>query len=88
MKVEFLRSFERDLRGLNDPAMKRRLLKLIDDLERSDTLEGLGNVKRLVGHRHAYRIRLGNYRVGLFLINGTVELARFVHRRDIYRVFP
>jgi hypothetical protein len=49
MKVEFLRSFERDLRGLNDPAMKRRLLKLIDDLERSDTLEGLGNVKRLVG---------------------------------------
>ena len=88
MKVEFLRSFERDLRGLNEPALKRRLLKLIEELEQADTLDGLANVKKLVGHRHAYRIRLGNYRVGLFLNNGTVELARFVHRRDIYRVFP
>lgn len=88
MKVEFLRSFERDLRGLNEPAMKRRLLKLIDELEQAETLDSLAHVKKLVGHKHAYRIRLGNYRIGLFYSNGTVELARFVHRRDIYRVFP
>ena len=36
----------------------------------------------------AYRLRLGDYRVGIFLVEGVVEFARVVHRRDIYKVFP
>jgi mRNA interferase RelE/StbE len=42
----------------------------------------------LVGFSNAYRIRLGDFRVGLFLDNDVVTLARILHRKDIYKLFP
>ncbi|NPA92437.1 MAG: type II toxin-antitoxin system RelE/ParE family toxin, partial [Chloroflexi bacterium] len=35
-----------------------------------------------------YRIRLGDYRLGLEIEGDTVVFVRFLHRRDIYRYFP
>lgn len=32
--------------------------------------------------------RLGEYRVGIFLENDTVILARILHRKEVYRYFP
>jgi len=31
---------------------------------------------------------LGDYRIGVFINKDTVQLARFVHRKDIYHLFP
>ncbi|MGH2412635.1 MAG: type II toxin-antitoxin system RelE family toxin, partial [Microcystaceae cyanobacterium] len=36
----------------------------------------------------AYRIRLGDYRIGLFIEGKTVTFARVLHRKEIYRYFP
>ncbi|WP_374754821.1 type II toxin-antitoxin system RelE family toxin [Dyadobacter psychrophilus] len=44
--------------------------------------------KKLKGFSNAYRIRIGDYRVGIFVENNIVELARIAHRKDIYKVFP
>jgi len=46
------------------------------------------NLKKLKGFKTAYRIRVGDYRIGLFISNDTVEFARVVHQKDIYKVFP
>lgn len=35
-----------------------------------------------------YRIRIGDYRIGIFVEGKTVEFARVVHRKDIYQQFP
>lgn len=35
-----------------------------------------------------YRIRVGDYRLGLALEGDTVILVRFLHRKEIYRYFP
>ncbi|MBF0317925.1 MAG: type II toxin-antitoxin system RelE/ParE family toxin [Nitrospirae bacterium] len=35
-----------------------------------------------------YKIRVGDYRIGIFVDNDTVEFRRVLHRRDIYRFFP
>jgi len=35
-----------------------------------------------------YRIRLGDYRIGLVVNEQTVVFVRFLHRREIYRYFP
>jgi mRNA interferase RelE/StbE len=45
-------------------------------------------VKKLVGFKEAFRIRLGNYRVGVFLEGENVIFARVAHRKDIYSIFP
>ncbi len=46
------------------------------------------NLKKLKGHPCAYRIKLGNYRLGLFLETDTMILVRLQHRKDIYKKFP
>ncbi|MDP3913923.1 MAG: hypothetical protein Q8R96_09315 [Bacteroidota bacterium] len=46
------------------------------------------NLKKLTGYKNAYRIKIGNYRIGVFIENNIVEFARVIHRKDIYRVFP
>jgi mRNA interferase RelE/StbE len=35
-----------------------------------------------------YRIRIGNYRLGLRYDSNSVTLLRFMHRKDIYTYFP
>jgi mRNA interferase RelE/StbE len=42
----------------------------------------------LKGHKFAYRIKIGDYRIGIFVESKVVEMARFEHRKDIYKVFP
>ena len=88
MKVEFLKQFSKDLDSLRAKSIKTHLLKTIEHLESCRSLEDIPNAKKLKGHRTAYRIRIGDYRLGLFYENSTILLARFLHRKDIYKLFP
>ena len=40
------------------------------------------------GYSIYYRIRIGNYRIGLQIENELVYFVAFDHRKDIYRNFP
>lgn len=88
MKVEFLDKFNKDISSINDTSVLIALDKIITEVEAASTLLKIHNLKKLKGHRFAYRIRMGNYRIGVFIENNIVEFARFVHRKDIYKVFP
>jgi mRNA interferase RelE/StbE len=88
MKVEFLKQFSKDLDNLTQKHIRQTLLRLIIALEQYERLEQIPNLKKLKGHKAAYRIRVGDYRLGLFYDGSLVLLARFVHRKDIYRLFP
>lgn len=88
MDVEFLERFEKDIDKLRDTQVKRQLKELIEAVEGASSFKEIQQVKKLSGFKRAYRIRLGEYCVGV-LLNGTlVTFCRVVHRRDIYRVFP
>ena len=88
MKVEFLKAFSKDLDDLKNKTYKTRLLKLIELIEEVNTVNDIPNTKKLKGHNSAYRTRLGDYRLGFFFVNSSILLARFVHRKDIYKIFP
>lgn len=88
MKVEFLRSFSKDLDVINSKSVKLSLLKIIELLENANDLSGIPNIKKLKGFRNAYRIRIGDYRLGFFADHSNVQLARFLHRKNIYKLFP
>lgn len=40
------------------------------------------------GFPDAFRIRLGEYRVGILLDKDSIVLVRMLHRKEIYRYFP
>ncbi|CAN5357523.1 hypothetical protein BH11BAC3_BH11BAC3_40400 [soil metagenome] len=88
MKVEFLKKFSKDLDNLKIKQVKRSLIQLIELMEVVDSLEMIPNTKKLKGHKTAYRTRVGDYRLGFFFENSTISLARFLHRKDIYKIFP
>lgn len=88
MKVEFLRKFSKDIDDLKLKSVKQSLLRLIEVMESVESLEKLPNTKKLKGHKTAYRTRIGDYRLGFFFENSVILLARFVHRKDIYKIFP
>jgi mRNA interferase RelE/StbE len=54
----------------------------------ASTNSDIPNIKKLRGHSSAYRIKLGDYRIGLFIEENTVIFAAFEHRKDIYNKFP
>lgn len=88
MQVEFLSKFSKDIDHISVKSVKLNLSKLIRQLEKEENLDNIPNIKKLSGHKSAYRIRIGNYRVGFFYENNKVIFARVIHRKDIYKVFP
>lgn len=88
MKVEFKSSFGRDLRKVRDAETRQKVQQLILLIEQAETLESLPGVKKLQSRGDDYRIRLGDFRVGVSVVGGTVTFIRFLHRKDIYRYFP
>jgi mRNA interferase RelE/StbE len=88
MKVEFLKKFSKDLDALDSKTIKSNLRSLIELVEESSSIEDIPNIKKLKGHKSAYRIRVGDYRLGFFFENGIIQMARFIHRKDIYKEFP
>ena len=89
MEVEYAGGFTRDLRRVRSPALRRQIDRRIGELEAASVLSEVSGVRR-VGARSGryYRIRVGNHRLGFALVDSTVVLARFRHRRDFYRSFP
>jgi mRNA-degrading endonuclease RelE of RelBE toxin-antitoxin system len=88
MNIEFRKSFETDLRNLKDRKIKRQIQAIIEEIELAKSLTELRNVKAIQGYRGFYRIRIGDYRLGLYLEQDTVALVRLLHRKEMYRYFP
>ena len=88
MKVEFKSSFVKDLARVRDRSPKERVKRLIERLEEASTLQKISNVTKLRGADRYYRVRIGDYRLGLAMEGETVTLIRFLHRKDLYRYFP
>ena len=88
MNVEFLKRFSKDIDELTVKSVKSALKKVIESIENADTLTEIPNTKKLQGHNTAYRIRVGDFRRVFFYENKTIILARFVNRKDIYKLFP
>lgn len=89
MKILIDKSFVKDVDKITDKKILRNLNKLITELESSNSLKELPNVKKIKGYNSFFRIRIGNYRLGLEEIDGKeICLTRLLHRKDIYKYFP
>lgn len=64
MQIEFLSKFSKDLDQISHKSVKTNLIKLIHLFESESNLNNIPNLKKLVGHKSAYRIRIGDYRLG------------------------
>ena len=89
MKIEFRKSFARDLkRRKNDLPFLDSVKEIIEEVEKAESVTDVKDLKKLKGASKFYRIRFGNFRIGVKIEGDIVIFIRALPRRDIYRYFP
>jgi len=88
VKTLYEKSFGRDLKKIKDKRLLKQVQKIIAQVESATSLTDLQNVKKLEGYTTYYRIRVGEYRIGIEVLEGQVIFVCFLNRKDIYRYFP
>jgi mRNA interferase RelE/StbE len=88
VKTVFRKSFERDLKRIKDRSVLEQTKQAIEEVEAAASLQEISGVKKLSGAGSFYRIRIGEYRIGIAVEVSEVEFVRCLHRREIYRYFP
>ena len=88
MNLAFTRSFAKDLGQIRDTSILERIQEIIHEIEAAASIQDLKNLKKISSESRHYRLRLGDYRLGLVIEVDTVTLVRILHRKDIYRYFP
>ena len=88
MNILIDRRFEKDTDKIRDRNLLIKLADIIEQVRNSPNFESIRNFKKMQGSNNYYRIRIGDYRIGIILSGNTVTFIRFLHRKEIYRVFP
>lgn len=88
MKLEFTRKFEDQVDRLRDEKLKLEIANAVRSVITANALHDIPHLKKLSGFKTAFRIRTGNYRIGILYQDGTVYFVAFAHRKDIYKQFP
>jgi len=88
MEVQFTKTFSKQIDDIKDKTLLLKLSSVVKEVMAAKTSKDILNIKKLKGHSDAFRIKIGDYRVGLFVENKEVTFAYFSHRKDIYNRFP
>jgi mRNA interferase RelE/StbE len=88
MNTTFRKSFLRDLKKIKDQTVLDSVRQVIEEVEAAPNLQAIGNLKKMSGTLDFYRIRIGDYRIGIVVEGDVVEFVRCLPRRDLYRFFP
>jgi mRNA interferase RelE/StbE len=88
MIVKIDKSFEKDVKSINSQLINKNLVRIINEIQTVNKISDISNLKKIQGTSNYYRIRIGDYRLGMIIIKTEVQLIRLLHRKDIYRYFP
>lgn len=89
MNILYAKRFSKDLDAISyESKIKKRLLDMIEQIKRVDVLSDISGLKKIEGYPGYFRIRVGDYRLGIKVTENVVEMIRFLHRKEIYRRFP
>lgn len=88
-KVEYTKRFLKDLAAL-PIQVQERIEPIVFRQLKSENPFDLGYLEKMKGYPNKYKIRVGNYRIGITVEknNQTLICQRIAHRKEIYRVFP
>ena len=88
MKIEYRKKFLKEPSKI--PKGERSKIKnfVFEELPEANSIFELGRIGQMKGYPTYYKVRFGQYRIGLKMENDRVILERALHRKDIYLYFP
>jgi len=88
MLVVSTTSFNKDISKIKDKLTATRVEQVIKKMQLADDISAIPGLKKMSGAINAYRVRIGDYRLGFTVTDNTIMLVIFAHRKEIYRYFP
>jgi mRNA interferase RelE/StbE len=89
VNIQYLPSFLKDLKKLKSTPYFESIKALtFAEIPNIASFEEIPNVTKLKGYENAYRIRVGDYRIGIIFDGEILMFQRVLHRKEIYRYFP
>ncbi len=88
MNFEIEKAFARDFRKLKSKELASSISLIIKQVSEASNQQEIPNLKKLTGYKSAYRIRIGDYRIGVIIERNTIIFVAFAHRKEIYKRFP
>ncbi len=89
MIVRIDKSFQKDTSKINDAKTKAAIAEVINNIQAATDISSINKLKKIVGYKSMYRIRLGDFRIGLeYTESNEIILIRFLHRKEIYKRWP
>lgn len=91
MVVDIQSKFEKELRK-TPQYIQEQALVVLDKLLVAESLDTAGvDFKKMKGqkkNRNYYRIRIGDYRIGIEYCHPTLIIMRIIHRGKVFNEFP
>ena len=69
MKIKFVAKFSKDLRKIKDQKLLSEIKTVVNECKLAQTLDDIKNLKKLKVYQGFYRIKIGDYRIGVAIIN-------------------
>jgi mRNA-degrading endonuclease RelE of RelBE toxin-antitoxin system len=89
LEVRYRQSFLRDLKKLKRQPIYNDIFDFVfTTIPKIKTLREVSDIKIIKGYSNRFRIRMGDYRIGIEVHGDMIEIVRVLHRREFYRYFP
>jgi len=88
MEVEIKKKFLKELSKLPNDYADTIEIFVFEQLPSYNNLSEIGKVEKMTGYKNYFKIRFGDYRVGIKKENDTIIVEIVKHRREIYKYFP
>jgi mRNA interferase RelE/StbE len=89
MNTRYTKKFLEDLKALQRAEAYDKICTLVlEEIPNAEDLSTIVNLSKIKGDDTAYRIRVGDYRIGFFWEDDEIVMSRVLHRSEIYRYFP
>jgi mRNA-degrading endonuclease RelE of RelBE toxin-antitoxin system len=89
MEVEYKPSFIKDFNKIKNRKEQEEIYNIcFKDIAAITHLSEIRNLKKIKGYENYFRIRKGDYRIGLKYDGDKIVFMRVLRRDHIYRYFP
>lgn len=88
MKTTFKASFLKAIKKIESNQLKSDIANAILNVESAESHNQIRQLKKIKGYKQFYRIRIGDYRIGIKIEADMVIFVDIDHRKNIYRIFP
>ncbi len=89
MNFETSKQFDKIVFKIKDTSVKIRLKRIMEKVASAKNLEEIPNITLIVGHPTYFRIKFGDYRIGISLEDNIVWFLFFGKRNEsTYKKFP